>query len=560
MEGAVGDSLGFVGRVARLVMLGHDPAKPRLGSNRQDPGKVLPVALWPAMAEARRQQPWKGCCSRSRGQGGGGIGFGLGLGLGRQAARPRLSHEEDVAERFQKKGPKEFLGTTDPLVAEGWIRSLETIFDYMGITDADRVKCATYMMKGDAALWWEGAIRGVHLPTLTWAEFRRIFYTKYFTEDVRSRMVREFMSLRQRDKSVVEYVSQFERGCHFVLLIADSAPEKLRQFIEGLRAEVKHDVRMMDVTTYEAAVSRALRSEEGRKEIQREQQGKRQFQPGYQRATSQPPAKKQYVGPSKGPNQQRPQGQQQQRGGAPKTGGVPICPQCQKPHTGKCLVGSNVCYLCKEPGHVSYNCPKRKNTTGRVFVIRIGIKPEVAEIGYDVTMSSGQVLSTTSICRGMEMDLQGRTIRADLVVLPLTGFDLILGMEWLSVNGAVIDFWQRTVAVKPEEGDQFVFYASSSSEISPMISYTRARKLLRRGCQGFLASLVTSAVPPTSFLAEIEVVRDFPNVFPDDVAGIPPAREVEFSIELMPDTMPISKAPFSPWEAPVLFVKKKNGT
>ncbi|XP_073137945.1 uncharacterized protein [Henckelia pumila] len=158
-------------------------------------------------------------------------------------------------------------------------------------------------------------------------------------------------------------------------------------------------------------------------------------------------------------------------------------------------------------------------------------------------MPSGQVLSTTSICRGLEMDLQGRTIRVDLVVLPLTGFDLILGMDWLSVNGVVIDFRQRTVAVKPEEGDQFIFYASPSSEISSVISYTCARKLLRRGCQGFLASVVTSAVPPTSSLAEIEVVLDFSDAFPDDVAGIPPAREVEFSIELMPDTVPISKAP-----------------
>ncbi|XP_073129113.1 uncharacterized protein [Henckelia pumila] len=161
-------------------------------------------------------------------------------------------------------------------------------------------------------------------------------------------------------------------------------------------------------------------------------------------------------------------------------------------------------------------------------------------------MPSGQVLSTTSICRGMEMDLQGRTIRADLVVLPLTGFDLILGMDWLSVNEAVIDFRQRSVAVKPEEGEQFIFYASPSCEISPVISHARARKLLRRGCQGFLASVVTSAVPPTSSLEDIEVIRDFSDVFPDDVAGIPPAREVEFSIELIPDTVPIFKAPMPP--------------
>ncbi|XP_073157162.1 uncharacterized protein [Henckelia pumila] len=290
--------------------------------------------------------------------------------LEQQAARPKLSHDEDVAERFQKKGHKEFACATDPLIAEGWIRSLESIFAYMGLTDADKVRCAVYMLKGDADLWWESASRGVNLTTLRWTDFQRMFFSKYFIEDVRSSMIRDFMSLRQGDKIVVEYIRQFERGCHLVPLIADSAPEKMRQFIEGLRAEIKHDVCMADVPTYEAAVSRALRSEEGRREIQREQQSKRQFQSGYQRPSSQPPAKKQCTGPSKGPNQQKPQQQRQQpRGGAPNAGGYPTCPKCQKMHPGPCHLGAGVCFHCKEPGHQMANCP-RKNTTGRVFVMQ----------------------------------------------------------------------------------------------------------------------------------------------------------------------------------------------
>ncbi|XP_073153688.1 uncharacterized protein [Henckelia pumila] len=237
------------------------------------------------------------------------------------------------------------------------------------------------------------------------------------------------MSLRQGDKSVVVYITQFERGCRFVPLIADSAPEKLRQFIDGLWADIKHGVRMLDVTTYEDAFSRVLHFEEGRREMQREQQSKRQFQPGFQRASSQPPAKKQFTGPSKGP--------------------------MSRPHSGQCLIGSNVCYHCKEPGHVAYNCPRNKNSTGRVFVMQaeeadpdtslitgrilvggnsmfalldsgathsfiflefirqIGITPEGADIGYDATMPSGQILTTTSIVRGLEIELQGHSIRAD---------------------------------------------------------------------------------------------------------------------------------------------------
>ncbi|XP_073130820.1 uncharacterized protein [Henckelia pumila] len=217
---------------------------------------------------------------------------------------------------------------------------------------------------------------------------------------------------------------------------------------------------MADVFTYESAVSRALRSEEGRREIQREQQGKRQFlQTGYQRPSSQPPAKKQSTGPSKGPNQQRPQGkpQQQTRGGAPTPGRYPVCPKCQKMHSGQCLMGAGVCYRCKEPGHQIANCPQRQNVSGRVYVMqaeeadpdtslitgrilvggnstfalldsgathsfisrdfirRIGITPEVVDCGYDVTMPSGQTITTTSVIRDLELELQGHSIRADLV-------------------------------------------------------------------------------------------------------------------------------------------------
>ncbi|KZV20916.1 hypothetical protein F511_38726 [Dorcoceras hygrometricum] len=65
--------------------------------------------------------------------------------LERQSERHKNSHEEDVAERFRKQGPKEFAGTTDPLVAEEWIRSMESIYDYMAFSDIDKVRCATFV-------------------------------------------------------------------------------------------------------------------------------------------------------------------------------------------------------------------------------------------------------------------------------------------------------------------------------------------------------------------------------------------------------------------------------
>lgn len=128
-----------------------------------------------------------------------------------------------IHKQFKELGPKEFSGTTDPLVAEGWIRSLEVIFDFMTLEDADRVRCTTFMFRDDARLWWDGARLSVNLETLTWKGFKDVFYRKYFTEDTRARLSREFLKLRQGTMTVAEYVKKIERGRYFVPLISQNS-------------------------------------------------------------------------------------------------------------------------------------------------------------------------------------------------------------------------------------------------------------------------------------------------------------------------------------------------
>ncbi|XP_073307140.1 uncharacterized protein [Primulina huaijiensis] len=170
-------------------------------------------------------------------------------------------------ERFRRMHPDDFHGTTDPFVTEGWIRSLEEIFRYMDMADAVRVRCTIYLLKGDTSLWWEGAERGANMATLTWEEFKRVFYDKYFTYDVRSRLKREFMSLRQGDWSVAEFLQKFDRGCHFVPLIANDAVEKLQHFLDGLKSIIRHDVMLSDPTDYTTAVAKVFRAEQSHKDI-----------------------------------------------------------------------------------------------------------------------------------------------------------------------------------------------------------------------------------------------------------------------------------------------------
>ncbi|XP_075504494.1 uncharacterized protein LOC142541932 [Primulina tabacum] len=183
-----------------------------------------------------------------------------------------------VYERFRRMSPKEFSRTTDLMITEGWIKSIEVIFDLMELTDADRVRCSTFLLSRDARLWWDSAFVSVNLQTLSWNGFKEIFYSKYFTEEVRSRLTREFVTLRQGDNSVAEFVRKFERGCHFVPLIANDVQGKLRHFMDGFRPILRHDVRVAGLTTYAIAVSRALAAEQDQRDIDNDRQGKRPYQ------------------------------------------------------------------------------------------------------------------------------------------------------------------------------------------------------------------------------------------------------------------------------------------
>ncbi|XP_042437613.1 uncharacterized protein LOC122023536 [Zingiber officinale] len=288
--------------------------------------------------------------------------------------------QQDVYMQFRRMDPKDFSGTTDPFVAEGWIRSLEVIFRYMNMADADRVRCAIYLLKDDASLWWEGAERGVNLNTLTWEGFKRIFYGKYFTVDVRSRLKREFMSLRQGDMSVAEFVKKYDRGCHFVPLIAEDADEKMRHFLDGLRPTIRQDVLLTNPTDYNDAVTRAYRAEQSLKDIAWEMQKKRPPPPQQQQQN-----KKSYTGPQKGQPGSQGQPKPQQKAAAPNAEGKPLCKECNRQHYGKCMWGTYKCFVCGEDGHKAKDCPKKQQpVTGRAYVMH------AKEAEPDTTLITGE--------------------------------------------------------------------------------------------------------------------------------------------------------------------------
>ena len=208
--------------------------------------------------------------------------------------------------------------------------------------------------------------------------------------------------------------------------------------------------------------------------------------------------------------------------------------------------------------------------------------PIVEQLAYDmlVTNPLGHSVTVNSVYRNCPIIIQAREFLADLITLPFREFDLILGMDWLFKHQAIVDCGQKTVVLRCSDKSEVIVQGIRSGVMSNVISVMQARRLMRKGYEIFLALILNSKRGQVD-LEKIPVVREFPNVFLEELPGIPLEREVDLSIEIVPGTTPMSKAPYRmaptelkelksqlqeildkvfirPSVSPVLFVKTKD--
>ena len=132
-------------------------------------------------------------------------------------------------EQFMKLNPPEFVGATDPLVAEEWLKKLDAIFEVIEVTKKQKLSLATFMLKGEARNWWEAIRRMMNAQLegvpITWQQFVGIFNDQYFPRIYRTKKEQDFITLKQGRMSVVEYEEQFTALSRFApeLVCAEDA-------------------------------------------------------------------------------------------------------------------------------------------------------------------------------------------------------------------------------------------------------------------------------------------------------------------------------------------------
>ncbi|GJZ77303.1 putative reverse transcriptase domain-containing protein [Tanacetum coccineum] len=184
------------------------------------------------------------------------------------------------------------------------------------------------------------------------------------------------------------------------------------------------------------------------------------------------------------------------------------------------------------------------------FSALLDIIPSALDVSYVVELADERTSETSTLLRGYTLGLLGHPFNIDLMPIDLGSFDVIIGMDWLAKNHAVIVCDEKIVRI-PYGNEILIVQGDKSDKDKKLtlsiISCVNAQKYMEKGCQLFLAQVMVKENKDESKEKRLEDVptgQEFPEVFPEDLHGLPPIRQVEFQIDLVPGAAPVARAPY----------------
>ncbi|XP_076929221.1 uncharacterized protein LOC143593489 [Bidens hawaiensis] len=499
------------------------------------------------------------------------------------------------------------------------------------ITDQYKVRLATYKLEDDAQTWWEGykQVKGgdVYAANLSWAEFRNIFYDKYFSTADKEAYIREYAVIRQgNDEPASEFITRFSRLANIVGDAAGSTEAQAEKCKWAVSDRIRKSIMYMKFKDITEVADAIKTFEFERKEFlsrtgenkKRDREGQIKQSTGQPSTTAQPQDRKVQANRNSGnqtrPWRSRPQNQKPVQNQIqlyaepiralpvnqyinPNQTLHPLCKTCGKRHQGICRQGTGACFRCGETGHMIKNCPnqdtKKKiegnvappNTGGRVFTLSatdaknapgtvsgtlqlgkrsiyvlfdtgathsvvsnsftkyLAIRPTPLDHTLTISTPMNDSFIITSVYKDCPIRVESIMYNANLYLMHMSDFDVILGIDWLSRHHVTIDCYSRCVIFGDLQRPDFIYHGTPPRKSLRIISALKAQKFLSHGCEGFLTSVKSDSYEEPTIDSH-PVVCEYADVFPKELPGLPQDREVEFTINLIPGAEPISKAPY----------------